>query len=134
MPIELDYYRWGRHKCGWVHRGSEQVESSILNTYFSPINVELIVGYDDRGEYSNLVIQDNPKNNKNTIKCRNQEGEILDSTIPILLIPGEAVSLKSRNLLMEIAFINSEIYAERDYMQGGYIMEQKTNKSDNSKL
>lgn len=107
MAIEAEYYRWGRRKCEWVYRGVEEVtEADTVNHYFSPVTLEMATDKDDSGELANIIVGNDKFNSIRATLWRSGTGEDVNTAFPILLVPGDILSLNTNFLKMDLSFAN----------------------------
>lgn len=114
MIIEAEYYRKNRHNCNWDMKGSEMFEKDMRLGTFDPIVVESIHANGD--EISNILISNDPKRQLFVRLFDEERGveEISDTSMPILLLPGQVLELTRGNWSVDLIGQPSEVTARSE--------------------
>lgn len=125
MAIEAEYYRWGRRNCGWNYLGVEEVvESDGVNHYFSPTILELTAYADNNGPFANIKVKGEESGKVWATLWRDGVGKDISTNSPILLVPGEILTIRDFRKLMNLSFLNEAISERIDHTPTSVHLQQ----------
>lgn len=109
MLIEAKYYRKNRHNCNWDMKWEELFEGNMRLGTFEPIVVESIHSIGD--DILNIIISNDPERQLFVRRFDEEKGveEINDTSIPILLFPGQILELTKETWSVDLIAYPSEV-------------------------
>lgn len=121
MAIEAEYYRKVRHKCHqWFYLGVEEItEGDAVNSWFSPSTVE--VAQSEDGTYANVFVESKGHRGVGASLFKDGQWERVDTSMPLLLLPGQIIELWRGDLSMDLYFAPADInmHSEKRHDMGG---------------
>ena len=95
-----------------------------MNQYFAPATLEMTTDEDSAGQLANIIVKNDRHGRIRATLWREGIGEEMSTAFPILLVPGEVLSLSTYNRLMDLSFANEPIFPRIEQSHQGVSLHQ----------